>query len=138
MEQEVIERALTAVSRGDWAVAGGNFSPVTLRQGGSIVRAKVSINRNSGREDESLRASERNTKRRKQIVRMRQLLERAGGRDGERASRRRERWRDDAVRGVRAIRIEPVRAGLLRHRFLYPQLLSRSLNNVCVRERACV
>lgn len=102
------------------------------------MRAKVSINRNSGREDESLRASERNTKRRKQIVRMRQLLERAGGRDGERASRRRERWRDDAVRGVRAIRIEPVRAGLLRHRFLYPQLLSRSLNNVCVREHACV
>lgn len=83
---------------------------------------------------------ERNTKRRKQIVRMRQLLERAGGRDGERASRRRERWRDDAVRGVKAIRIEPVRAGLLRHRFLYPQLLSRSLNNVCVcaRERVCV
>lgn len=59
MEQEVIEGALTVVSRGAWAVAGGNLCSVTLRQGGSIVRAKVSINRNSGREDESLRASER-------------------------------------------------------------------------------
>ncbi len=47
-----------ALSRGAWTVAGGNLCSVTLRQGGSIVWAKVSINRSSRRENKSVRVCE--------------------------------------------------------------------------------
>ncbi len=132
-----------ALSRGACTVAGGNLCSVTLRQGGSIVWAKVSINRSSRREDKSVWvcvwASEREVHEEEEADCENETVTRESWREGCRESVAEEgamAWWRCAWRQSDKNRAGACRAA--ETSLLIPTATISLPNNVCVRVCVCV